>query len=129
MNEFQSDVSESEDGDQMNHSSSTSGDINKWEKLEKTSWFQISLIVLGIAIYIPGKVIDQKQNDFRYEIGRVALCTLIGIFLIMYGLMEIWIVKGLGNKFKAFRHVQKKKQSRQFSLDIIYFINIVSIYL
>ena len=36
MNEFQSDVSESEDGDQMNHSSSTSCEINKWEKLEKT---------------------------------------------------------------------------------------------
>jgi predicted Zn-dependent peptidase len=123
MNEFQSDVSESEDGDQMNHSSSTSGDINKWEKLEKTSWFQISLIVLGIAIYIPGKVIDQKQNDFRYEIGRVALCTLIGIFLIMYGLMEIWIVKGLGNKFKAFRHVQKR--SKVDSLVSILFILLI----
>ena len=88
MNEFQSDVSGSEDGDNL------AGDETKWSKLEKSSWFQISLIVLGVAIYIPGRILEQKQTDFRYEVGRVAVCTLVGAFLVMYGLMEIWIVKG-----------------------------------
>ena len=80
------------------------------EQTRETSWFQISLIVLGVAIYIPGRIFEQKQTDFRYEVDVLQFARWS---------VHFWLCRFDGNLLKVLGTISKLKCQKRSKTDTL----------
>jgi predicted Zn-dependent peptidase len=67
---------------------------------EEGMWFSFGLVALGVSFFVPGHLELDNGIDPRPELYKRICLIVTGTVLCLYGMLDVWIGKGMSNKFR-----------------------------
>ena len=95
---------------------------------ENGMWFSFALIGVGISFFVPGHFeVSSTGTDIRAESYKKILLVFGGTLFILYGLLDIWLAKGVGSQFAWGGNSKATRRPKKIDSMVVFVFNAVII--